>query len=179
MVKLALTVISLFLFFNCGYSQKERHKFWIYQDSSIPKMGIEGLLKKGIGPMKYTDINHCEMSWAVFYFTVDYKGRIKDFEIDQNGNLDTNVINIVKRNIYATEGLWHIPKHTSKNEVCKFAYPYFRSIPDDTTCTDFQNQLKSEKGKFIRILSKLSGVLEKEKGGVYVIIPRHDRPGEY
>jgi hypothetical protein len=179
MVKLALTVLSsIFLFCNCGYAQKGRHKFWIYQDK-FPKMGIEGLLKEGVGPMKHLDSLHCEMYWAVFYFTVDYRGKIKDFEVDQNGNLDTNIVSIVKKNIYATEGLWHIPKGTSEVEVCKFVYPYFRFVPDDTNCSESQIQMKQEKSKFMRIFSKLNGVLENEKGHVYVIGPRRDRPGEY
>lgn len=178
MVKLALTVISIFLLVNCGCSQRERHKFWIYQEKP-QKMGIEELLKKDIGPMNSGDSLHCESSWAVFYFTVNYKGKIKDIEIERNGNLDTNVINLVKRNIYATEGNWHIPKGTLKNEVCKFIFPYFRYVQDETNCSEFQIQMKREKNRFIRLFSKLKSTLEKEKGNVYVITPRRDRAGEY
>jgi hypothetical protein len=177
MVKLALTVISIFLFINCGYTQRERHKFWIYQEKT-PKMGIEELLKKDIRNMGFNDSLHCEVRWALFYFSVDYKGKIKSLEVDGRGKLDSNTVSKIKQNIYATQGFWHIPKGTLKHEVCKFVYPFFRYDLDNTQCLETQIQVKRETLKFMRLFFKLKADLEEDKGNVYVISPRNDVPGQ-
>lgn len=177
MVKLALTVISIFFLCSSTYSQKTRHKFWIFQETP-KKMGIEELLKKGIQTMGYNDSLHCQVAWSIFYFSIDYKGKVKDLEIDQRGNLDTNIISKIKKNLYETESLWHIPKGTTKNEVCKFVYPFFRYDLDNTGCNDTQIQTKREVLKFMRLFFNLQTDLEENKGNVYVISPRNDVPGQ-
>lgn len=178
MVKLALTVlISIFLFCNITYAQKERHKFWIYQENP-QKMTIEGLLKKDIQSMGFDDSLHCEVRWALFYFSVDSQGKIKSLEIDDRGRLDTTIISKIKQNIYATQGFWHIPKGTLKYEVCKFVYPFFRYDLDNVKCSETQIQVKRETLKFMRLFFKLQADLEENKGSVYVISPRNDVPGQ-
>lgn len=177
MVKLALTVGSIFLFLNFTYAQKGRHKFWIYQEKPI-KMGLEDLLKKDTRHMGFDDSLHCEVRWALFYFSVDYKGKIKSLEIDERGRLDSNTVDKIKQNIYETQGFWHIPKGTSKHEVCKFVYPFFRYDLDNTQCSETQVQVKRETLKFMRLFFKLKADLEENKGNVYVISPRNDVPGQ-
>jgi hypothetical protein len=178
MGKLGLIVISLFILVNCVNAQKSRHKFWIYHYKP-QKMGIEELLKKNIHTMGYNDSLHCEMRWSIFYFNVDYKGRIKDLTIDQRGRLDTSIVNKVRSNIYGTQGLWHIPKGTHKKEVCKFIYPFFRYDLDTTNCSVPQIQIRREVYKFVRLFFKLKEDLEKDKGHIYVISPRIDVPGQH
>jgi hypothetical protein len=178
MVKQALiALISISFFCYQSYAQADRHKFWIYEIGPR-KMGLEEILKQGTPRMSYDSL-HCEVQWALFYFTVNSKGQIKELEVDEIGGLDSSIVNKVKKNIYDTQGRWNIPEGTLPNEECKFIYPYFRSGFSVLGCTQEEVKEKWLPLKFVRFFHRLRSELDKEKGHVYVISPRMDAPGQH
>ena len=131
-------LLCLFSISNC-YSQSDKYgSFYLKKISrSIVGYDFQEILTKDVDT---TPMAGCEPHYGFFHFLVNKKGKVE--KTAYVGDLDSTTKNTIIKNINGTNGLWVIPKGTSRSRKDWYIFPYFY-IPRDVRqfkCTENQQK---------------------------------------
>lgn len=168
-VNLVLSVISICLISFFSFSQQKQFDILIRDSVNGELYGIDELLTMGL-----PDTDHsvdCKSTWGIFYFRINYKGKVDHFFTDKECDLDSMITNRIKSNIFKTEGHWKISKKVKKGGFCWFVFPYFRYSFNHKGCTDAEIEVKKQISRFTYILEKFHGITNATTNSTLVISP--------
>ena len=169
-VYLVLGLIS-FLMISSFFSFSQSNQFQILVKDKVngELFGLNELLAMGIP--ETNDNVACKSTWRVFYFRINYKGKVDNFFVDKENDLDSIIINKIKENIFKTEGHWQISKIVKKGEFCSFIYPYFRYSLNHRGCTETEIEIKKQLSRLSYVFHKCHTNSGAIANGTFMIIP--------
>ncbi len=169
-VNLLLGLIS-FLITNTFFSFSQNSQFKILVKDKIngESYGLNELLAKNLS--ETNDNVACKSTWGVFYFRINHKGKVDNFFVDKKTDLDSVIINKIRKNIFKTEGHWQISKTVKKGAFCSFIYPYFRYSLNHSGCTEAEIEIKKQLDRLAYVFHQCHTNSKAIVNGTFIIIP--------
>lgn len=118
----AITIIIVLIGQPCNAQgwPNPRYKIDEVDQKTGDKEDLYSYLEKSI---VRDDNSRCSTNWQIFYFRVNSRGKLDSLR--HEGTLKRDIVKVIIKNIYSTNGHWRVPKSAKPGEKYWFVYPYF------------------------------------------------------